>query len=47
MLVPTSLVRVEEPAGADVGHAVRFARTGIWMRGETLRELGRALRIRE
>ena len=43
MLVPASRVRVGALAARAPGPALRMARTGVWRRGETLRELQRAL----
>jgi hypothetical protein len=43
VLVPASRVRVGALAARAVGPALRMARTGVWRRGETLRELQRAL----
>jgi hypothetical protein len=43
MLIPASRVRVGSSAPGALQHALRMARTGVWRRGETLRELQRAL----
>ena len=43
MLVPSSTVRVASPGATSLRHALRMARTGVWRRGETLRELERCL----
>jgi hypothetical protein len=43
MLVPASRVRIGALAARAPGPALRMAQTGVWRRGETLRELQRAL----
>ena len=43
MLVPASRVRVAPRARGSLGHALRMARTGVWRRGEALRELERSV----
>ena len=43
MLVPASTVRVSSDGAASLGAALRMARTGVWRRGETLREIERCL----
>jgi hypothetical protein len=44
MLVPRSRVRTGARAAGSPAHAVRMLRSGVWGRGETLRELHRILR---
>ena len=43
MLVPASTVRVARPAAGSPAEVLRAARAGHWGKGETLRELWRAL----
>jgi hypothetical protein len=43
MLVPASRVRVAAPVGGSLVAAMRMARTGVWRRGETVRELQRSV----
>lgn len=42
-LVPGSRVRAPAPKPGHPVHAIRMARTGVWARGETLRELQRSV----
>jgi hypothetical protein len=42
MLIPASRVRVPADMRGSLRDALRMARTGVWRRGETLRELHRA-----
>jgi hypothetical protein len=43
MLVPASTVRPSDWRPGTPRDAVRMARTGVWRRGETLRELQRSV----
>jgi len=43
MLVPESRVRIGRLAPGSPRHAMRMARTGVWGRGEALRELHRSV----
>jgi len=43
MLIPASRVRVGSRARGSLHHALRMARAGVWMRGETVRELSRTV----
>ena len=44
VLVPASRVQAAEPRGTGLLAALRVSRTGTWAPGETMRELGSALR---